>query len=292
MADMTITPSNGCLNTQSTSANEYEDYQSTSKSYDQTRTSLGLKILLGTFVQHAEKQLSEQRLLDAGCGTGSFLHDIAGRFQAATGLDANAGMLEQARAKLADFQNVTLSSGTLPKLPFSDDSFDAMMVNQVVHHLDADSNFSSLQELINESYRILAPGGSLVLHTSSQEQVRNCYWFGWLIPEAKHRMAERYAPVPQIKGMLQSAGFDDIRVTAPLEAMYDLNVYLDPEGPFRADWRACDSMFALATEDELEVGLKKLRSACDEGTVQSAIDEAEQWRHRSGQSTFISVRKS
>ena len=89
--------------------NEYEDYQSTSKNYDDTRTSLGLKILLGTFVQHPDKPLNDQRLLDAGCGTGSFLHDIAGRFDQATGLDASNGMLEQAREKLASFPNITLS---------------------------------------------------------------------------------------------------------------------------------------------------------------------------------------
>lgn len=273
------------------SATEYEDYQTTSKSYDETRTSLGLKVLLGTFVQHPEKPLIDQRLLDAGCGTGSFLYEIAERFASATGLDASSGMLDQARAKLDGFANVTLSEGRLPELPFEDQMFDAIMVNQVVHHLDACSDFSSLEQLIAEAFRVLAPGGSLVIHTSSQEQVRNCYWFGWVVPEAKQRMAARFAPVSVIRGMLESAGFEKMRVTAPLEAMYDLDVYLNPEGPFRAEWRACDSMFALATESELELGLGRLRGACDDGSVQKTIDEAEQCRHRSGQSTFISVSK-
>ncbi|MBT5927167.1 MAG: methyltransferase domain-containing protein [Verrucomicrobia bacterium] len=274
-----------------TSAKEYEDYQSTSKNYDDTRKSLGLKILLGTFIQHPNKPLDKQRLLDAGCGTGSFLHDIAEKFETAMGLDASTGMLEQAQAKLTDFSNVTLSEGTLPELPFPDNSFDAIMTNQVVHHLDESSDFSSLEQLMTEAFRVLAPGGSLVIHTSSQEQVLNSYWFGWVIPEAKQRMASRYAPISKIREMVKTAGFEDMRVTAPMEAMYDMNVYLDPEGPFRADWRACDSMFALASEDELELGLKCLRTACDDGSVQETIDEAEQWRCRSGQSTFISLRK-
>jgi ubiquinone/menaquinone biosynthesis C-methylase UbiE len=271
--------------------NEYEDYQSTSKNYDDTRTSLGIKILLGTFVQHPDKPLHDQRLLDAGRGTGSFLYDIAGRFDQATGLDASNGMLEQAREKLASFPNITLSEGYLPELPFPDNSFDAIMTNQVVHHLDSGSDFSSLEQLVSETFRVLAPGGSLVIHTSSQEQVNNSYWFGWVIPEAKQRMASRYAPISRIRDMVTSIGFKDMRLTAPLEAMYDMNVYLNPEGPFKAEWRACDSMFALATEEELQHGLKRLRNACDNGSVQDTINKAEQSRCRSGQSTFISVRK-
>lgn len=273
-------------------ASEYEDYGSTSKDYDATRVFLGTKILLGTFVQHPERALGEQRLLDAGCGTGSFLHEIGGRFAAATGLDASTGMLEQAKAKLSGFANVTLREGKLPSLAmFEDGSFDAMMIHQVVHHLDNDPSFPALRDLIGEAFRVLAPGGSLVLHTSSREQTCKSYWFGWIVPEARERMAVRFAPISDIRKMFGATGFEDLRITAPLEAMYHLDVYLDPEGPFRPEWRACDSMFALASEEELERGLRRLRAACDDGSVRGVIDEAEQWRQRSGQSTFLSARK-
>jgi ubiquinone/menaquinone biosynthesis C-methylase UbiE len=273
-------------------ASEYEDYGSTSKNYDASRVFLGVKILLGTFVQHPEKALGEQRLLDAGCGTGSFLCEIAGKFATATGLDASTGMLGQAKEKLGNFANVMLKEGNLPDLSmFPDGSFDAMMIHQVVHHLDNDPGFPVLRDLIDEAFRVLAPGGALVLHTSSQEQVRKCYWFGWVVPEAREKMASRYAPIPEIREMFGTAGFEDLRITAPLEAMYHLDVYLDPEGPFREEWRACDSMFALATGEELEQGLRRLRAACDDGSVRGVIDEAEEWRQRSGQSTFLSARK-
>lgn len=274
------------------SASEYENYGQTSKSYDASRVFLGLKILLGTFVQHPEKALGEQRLLDAGCGTGSFLYEIAGRFASATGLDASTGMLDQAKEKLGDVANVTLEEGKLPTLSmFQDESFDAMMIHQVVHHLDDDPSFPALRDLIDEAFRVLAPGGALVLHTSSQEQVRKSYWFGWVVPEARERMASRFAPISKIREMFGTTGFEDLRITAPLEAMFHLDVYLDPEGPFRQEWRACDSMFALATDEELEQGLRRLRTACDDGSVRGVIDEAEQCRQRSGQSTFLSARK-
>lgn len=274
-----------------TSATEYEDYQSTSKSYDNIRNSVGLEILLGSFARHPDKPLKDQRLLDAGCGTGSFLYEIAGKFDVATGLDASAGMLEQAQAKLVDFENVTLTQGSLPQLPFHDNSFDAVMVNQVVHHLDEDPDFTNLELLVSEAFRILTPGGSLVIHTSSKEQVRNSYWFGWIIPEAKQRMAARYAPIPMIRTMMEKVGFESIGVTVPMEAMFDMDIYLNQEGPFTPEWRACDSMFALATDNELTNGLERLRNACDDGAVEAVIDKAEHWRQHSGQSTFISVRK-
>ena len=270
---------------------EYENYGLTSKTYDNTRIPLGLKIILGSFAQHPNITLKNQRLLDAGCGTASFLSEIADKFMNVVGLDANSGMLDQARDKFSDVSNVSLTEGRLPKLPFPADSFDAVMTNQVVHHLDKYPPYSNLNNFTAEAYRVLAPGGSLVIHTSSKEQVCNSYWFGWIIPEAKERMAKRYAPLTNVVSMLENKGFEDADVTVPLDAMYDLDVYLNPKGPFDPKWRACDSMFALATKEELEHGLKRLKDACDDGSIEDVMDSAEKWRLRSGQSTFISVRK-
>ena len=49
----------------------YENYNQTSVHYDQTRTPIGVEIILGCLVSMG-KPLSEMVVLDAGCGTGAY----------------------------------------------------------------------------------------------------------------------------------------------------------------------------------------------------------------------------
>ena len=63
------------------------------------------------------------RLFDAGCGSGLALVLAHRRGAIVTGLDASAGLLEIARARLPE---ADLREGDLEELPYADDSFDAV----------------------------------------------------------------------------------------------------------------------------------------------------------------------
>ena len=94
---------------------------------------------------HPTKALHAQDLLDVGCGTGSFLKAVCGKFKTATGVEYNDGMIGEAR-KQEFSRPVTLLQGAADKLPFPDASFDLITFNQVIHHFPSADDFAYLAQ--------------------------------------------------------------------------------------------------------------------------------------------------
>ena len=63
------------------------------------------------------------RILDCGCGTGTFLEKMAGRVQFAVGVDLSPKMLERAKLRLGQISNVELVCADIDFLPFSEGTF-------------------------------------------------------------------------------------------------------------------------------------------------------------------------
>lgn len=101
-------------------------------------------------------------VLDAGCGTGLVALLAAPRVGKAgkvVGIDGSEAMLAIARDKAArfGFTQCEFQTGDLEALRFEDSAFDAVLSQFALHHTDPDK---SLREL----YRVLKPGGALVIH--------------------------------------------------------------------------------------------------------------------------------
>lgn len=154
----------------------FEKYDETSRHYDDTRQAVGSEIILGCLARH-DKPLSEVRLLDAGCGTGAYSAALVESVARIDAVDLSQGMIAQARAKLAQHEKagrIEFHAGSITELPFDDGSFDAVMINQVAHHLgDASENFVRLRQAIGEFARVLRPGGILVINHCSQEHCQS-----------------------------------------------------------------------------------------------------------------------
>ena len=102
---------------------EYEDYDSTSQTYDTVRRCVGLDSLERALQQSSKgvgKPLSELQLLDTGCGTGNYIAAVKNRVASCVGLDPNAGMVKQARTKHGDDRRVTLQQASVLEIPFPD----------------------------------------------------------------------------------------------------------------------------------------------------------------------------
>jgi ubiquinone/menaquinone biosynthesis C-methylase UbiE len=98
-------------------------------------------------------------LLDLGTGTGRMLELFAGDIERGLGLDLSLDMLALARARLdrAGLKHCSVRHGDIYDLALQRDSFDVVIIHQVLHFLD-DSG-----RAIREAARVLRPGGRLLV---------------------------------------------------------------------------------------------------------------------------------
>lgn len=279
---------------------QYANYALDSDSYDTTRIPVGVDTILSCLDRTAIP-LSQQVLLEAGCGTGNYLHALQDHLGSLSGIDFSEGMLTQARRKL-DAQ-VDLTCGSILDMAFKDDGFDGITCNQVIHHLDegphaADdpsawkpNQFPNLTRFIQEAWRVLKPGGAFVINATTHDQFRDGYWWAALIPTAVSRLTCRMPDLDQLQQMLTEAGFEIESVAPELNGILQGSSYLDPEGPLKEAWRAGDSTWSLVTETELASAQERVEQMNREGTIQAWLDEREQKRLKIGQTTFVCGRK-
>lgn len=99
------------------------------------------------------------RVLDVGCGTGRLAARLPELRSVRTvvGLDFSAGMLEQARARLASAEATALVRGDATRLPLADAAFDAAVSTEAFHW------FPDQDAALVEIRRVLRPGGRLLL---------------------------------------------------------------------------------------------------------------------------------
>ncbi|WP_253789308.1 class I SAM-dependent methyltransferase [Nocardia amikacinitolerans] len=99
--------------------------------------------------------VSGRRILDAGCGSGPLFAELRDRGAIVTGIDASAGMLEQARQRLGADADLRIADLASP-LPFPDDAFDDVVASLVLHYLP------DWGPTLTELRRVLKPGGRLI----------------------------------------------------------------------------------------------------------------------------------
>lgn len=103
-----------------------------------------------------------ERILDIACGTGTSSSALTRTGANVVGLDFSAGMLEQARRK---HSNLEFVEGDAMKLPFHSDEFDAVTISFGLR------NVSDPKVALSEMYRVLKPGGRLVITEFSRPPV-------------------------------------------------------------------------------------------------------------------------
>ncbi len=101
-------------------------------------------------------------LLDIGCGQGRLLKLLASRAQRVVGVDTDPKARRLARADilLAGLPNCTLRHGDMVSLPFADEEFDTIILDDVL------SDAAHPGKALAEARRLLRPGGRLLLLSS------------------------------------------------------------------------------------------------------------------------------
>jgi SAM-dependent methyltransferase len=134
------------------------------------------------------------RILDAGCGSGRNMVDLARR-GSVTGIE-----LSEPSASIARERNAgEVVSGSVLQMPFAQHSFDLAVCLDVIEHLEDD--LAALREL----RRVVAPSGSLLVTVPAYQWL----WSGH--DEVNHHF-RRYTP-RSLQRVAEEAGWRQVRST-------------------------------------------------------------------------------
>lgn len=98
-------------------------------------------------------KLEGARVLDIGCGLGAYVRAFSRYTDRAYGIDIDAARVETGVTEGLH----GLVAGVGESLPFSDGSFDGILLNEVLEHVRND------RETVREALRVLRPGGRIVI---------------------------------------------------------------------------------------------------------------------------------
>ena len=101
--------------------------------------------------------LEGRRILDVGCGLGMYVSKLRMFSDEVYGVDIDAEKIAQASQHLP---NLVVSPAE--KLPFPDGSFDVILLNEVIEHVNDD------RQTLREVFRCLKPGGHVLIYAPNR----------------------------------------------------------------------------------------------------------------------------
>ncbi|NDJ74919.1 MAG: class I SAM-dependent methyltransferase, partial [Chloroflexi bacterium] len=100
----------------------------------------------------------DARILDCACGRGFYLNMYRHVSNCTlVGLELESDIIRKAQANVGHLPDVTLVQGNIYHLPFPDDYFDAVILSEILEHIEDD--VAGLREV----RRVLKPGGVVAI---------------------------------------------------------------------------------------------------------------------------------
>lgn len=140
-----------------------------------------------------------ERLIDIGCGPGAFLSLVEETFPEIqlNALDLSEEMIKETRERLSNTAQAFV--GDAEHMPLEDAQYQAVTCNMSIHH------YPHPLEALKEMYRILRPGGYLLLNDMDcAAPIRACA--NWLFPRLPGGDIKMYNQ-REIEDMVCHAGF-------------------------------------------------------------------------------------
>ena len=156
----------------------------------------------------AAGDLAGRRVLDVGCGTGSFAAALAERDAEVWGVDASEKMLAQAWAR--GLPRDRFLAARAEELPFDDASFERALMRLVVHHVE---RLPALSELA----RVVAPVGRATVATFEPAGFET-FWLTRLFPVVERIDRMRFPAGAELEADLRAVGFERVTIHRHVEA--------------------------------------------------------------------------
>lgn len=131
-------------------------------------------------------------LLDAGGGTGRVAQALRAHMERVIVADISRGMLNEAARK-----NLITTAALTERLPFADDVFERVLMVDALHHV------VHQQATVHELYRVLKPGGRLVIE---EPDVRTLTIKFVALAERLALMRSHFLSPPQIADLFNGLG--------------------------------------------------------------------------------------
>jgi len=161
------------------------------------------RVLLERDVRHLPTPTADARLVDIGCGSGSFVKRAQLLGYLAQGLEFDPQAVEKAQR-----QHINVSQGALPDTGLPSSHFDAVSLSHVIEHLHEPVR------ALREISRILKPGGFFWLSTPNALATGHRRFGGyWRGLEPPRHLAVFSAQA--LQSSLLKAGFSDVRFQYP-----------------------------------------------------------------------------
>jgi len=140
--------------------------------YDRTNAvlSVGNAYLWRLATVRAVAPQAGERILDLAAGTGTSSQALSRTGARVVAVDFSAGMIAEGRKR---HKNIEFIQADIEKLPFGDDEFDAVTISFGLR------NVNDPKAALSEMYRVLKPGGRLVICEFSRPPralLRGGYW--------------------------------------------------------------------------------------------------------------------
>ena len=173
-----------------------EFFSSSAGQWDRVRADLfGDRFHLAALASLAD---SDWFVGDLGCGTGQVTAALAPFVARVVAVDASAAMLQAAKKRLQDVENVDLRRGDLEALPIDDSRLDTAVLTLVLHHV------AEPARALAEVSRVLKPNGRIIAvdmlphDRESYRQQMGHVWLGFSEEQMRRLMTE--------------SGFTDVRI--------------------------------------------------------------------------------
>ena len=167
---------------------------------------------IGKMVKEIESELiyellepgSGEEIIDVGCGTGVFTHDLLIRGARVIGLDISSQMLRYAVYRTAGYPFSRIQ-GDMLYLPFKDNSFDKSVSITALEFI------ADARTAVNELFRVTRPGGYVVVATlnslslwADRRNARTSQGQKHILQNAIYRSPQEVTALSQLKGVIKT----------------------------------------------------------------------------------------